>query len=380
MKMPDAFDKVYGQPKVRTFLRSVVATHRISHAYLFTGPAGSNKTQAAYALAQAVVCEKDGCGACDDCQRVKRRRHPDVRYVAPAGASGYLVEQIRDIVADCELAPVRAKRKVYIIDRADLLGVHAANAFLKTLEEPRDGVVMILLGRTREAVLPTIVSRCQVIPFRQIPAAEAVGILVQNTGVTSERARVAIQACGGSVSKATEFVRSAERLAYRKRVLEVLESLESADDLDVITMASELVVGAKAPLDAVRTQQQRELEENADFLAASALRRLEARNKSVITMKTFEYLYQLTSIIRSWVRDILMVHEGTPELAVNVDVMAQIEATAARVDIAGISAALRCIDQADASMSYNVSLETCIDVLLFDIRKALYETHSAHTA
>ncbi len=378
--MPDAFDKVYGQPKVRAFLRSVVATRRVSHAYLFTGPAGSNKTQAAFALAQTILCDQGGCGTCDDCLRVKRRRHPDVRYLAPAGASGYLIDQIREIVADCELAPVRAKRKVYIIDRVDLLGVHAANAFLKTLEEPREGVVIILLGRTRDAVLPTIVSRCQVIPFRQIPAREAVGILVQNTGVTPERAQVAIQACGGSVTKATEFVRSAERLAYRKRVLEVLDLLRSADDLDVVTMASELVVGAKAPLDAVRSQQQRELEENADFLAASALRRIEARNKSVITMKTFEYLYQLTSIIRSWVRDILMVHEGSAAFVVNVDVLPQLEAIASRVDITGVSAALRSIDQADASMSYNVSLETCIDVLLFDIRKALYETHSAHTA
>lgn len=378
--MPDVFDSVYGQPKVREFLRRTIATGRISHAYLFTGLAGSNKTQAAYAFAQAVVCERHACGQCDDCCRIQRRKHPDVRYFAPAGASGYLVEQVREIVADAELAPIRARCKVYIIDRVDLLGVHAANAFLKTLEEPSPGVILILLGRTRDSVLPTIVSRCQVVPFRQIPAHEAVGILVQNTGVGSDKAAAAIQACGGSISKATEFVRSPERMAYRQRVLESLGTLRAADDLDVLVMAGELVVGAKAPLDAVRAQQERELEENADLLAASALRRIEARNKSAITMQTFDYLHQLTSIIRSWLRDVLMVCDGISNLVINADALAGVKAAAAVTTPERVAVALRAVDEADAAIAYNVSLETCIDVLLFDIREALYETHSPDKA
>ena len=378
--MPDVFDSVYGQPKVREFLRRTIATGRISHAYLFTGLAGSNKTQAAYAFAQAVVCERHACGQCDDCRRIQRRKHPDVRYFAPAGASGYLVEQVREIVADAELAPIRAKCKVYIIDRVDLLGVHAANAFLKTLEEPSPGVILILLGRTRDSVLPTIVSRCQVVPFRQIPAHEAVGILVQNTGIGPDKAAAAIQACGGSISKATEFVRSPERMAYRKRVLESLGTLRAADDLDVLVMAGELVVGAKAPLDAVRAQQERELEENADLLAASALRRIEARNKSAITMQTFDYLHQLTSIIRSWLRDVLMVCDGISDLVINADALAGVKAAAAATTPERVAVALRAVDEADAAIAYNVSLETCIDVLLFDIREALYETHSPDKA
>jgi DNA polymerase-3 subunit delta' len=357
-----------------------VATGRISHAYLFTGLAGSNKTQAAYAFAQAAICERGGCGTCDDCQRIQRRKHPDVRYFAPAGASGYLVEQVRDIVADAELAPIRAKRKAYIIDRVDLLGVHAANAFLKTLEEPKPGVILILLGRTRDSVLPTIVSRCQVVPFRQIPANEAVGILVQNTGVTKEKDAAAIQACGGSLSKATEFVRSPERMAYRQQVLEGLASLRTADDPDIIALASQLVLGAKAPLDEVRARQERELAENADFLAASALRRLEARNKNAINMSTLDYLRQLTGIVRSWLRDVLVSCDGMPNLVVNADVLPGITAAAAHAGVERVARALRAVDEADESISYNVSLETCIDVLLFDIREALYETHSPHKA
>ncbi|MEI3230044.1 MAG: hypothetical protein V8S24_01595 [Gordonibacter pamelaeae] len=125
------------------------------------GPAGSNKTMAAYALAQALLCPKGPhgprggkCGACDICRRVMRKKHPDVRYFAPEGAGGYLVDQIRDIAADTALAPIQADRKIYILDRVDLLGVQAANAFLKTLEEPPSDVVLILWAARARACCP----------------------------------------------------------------------------------------------------------------------------------------------------------------------------------------------------------------------------------
>lgn len=123
---------------------------------------------------------------CDHCRRAARRNHPDIHFIEPEGAHGYLVDQIREVVADAHLAPIQATRKIYIIDRVDLLGTQAANAFLKTLEEPPENVVFILLGRTKDAVLPTIVSRCQVVPFRHIPTTEASGIISQNTGVSAE--------------------------------------------------------------------------------------------------------------------------------------------------------------------------------------------------
>lgn len=372
--MADVFEGIYGQQRVRDFLRATIASGRVSHAYLFTGQAGSNKTQAAYAFAQAIVCPKGGCGECEECKRAKRRKHPDVHYLAPEGASGYLVEQIRDLVADAGLSPIRAQRKVYILDRVDRLGVHAANAFLKTLEEPPDDVVMILLGRTRDAVLPTIVSRCQVVPFRQIPAKEVVGILVQNTGVAPEMAAAAVQACGGSVSRAAEFVRSSERMAFRKRVLEIMGLLAQADDLDVIDYARELTKLSDAPLDEARKELQRELDANADFLAASALRRLEQRNKNVLNMRARRYLGQTTAIIRSWLRDVLMIASGTPQLVVNVDADTALQAAAARADAGRVCRALQAADEADEALAYNVSPETCMDVLLFDIREALYGT------
>ena len=385
--MPDAFENILGQPRVRDFLRTSVKGGRVTHAYLFVGPSGSNKTMAAYALAQALMCPKgpDGprggqCGACDACGRIMRKKHPDVHYYAPAGVNGYLVEQVREIVADTVLAPIMASKKVYILDRVDLLGTSAANAFLKTLEEPPADVVLILLGRTRESVLPTILSRCQVVPFRHIPASEAAGIIRQNTGAPIEQARMAIEACGGSITRAIEFLRSSgnERLAFRSFVLQVMASLARADEWDVLPWARDLVEKAKAPLDDVVAEQEAELAENADFLQKSAIRQIEARNKRQIGAKTTEFLRQTHAIMGSWLRDVLMVRAGAPELVINVDARQAIEAAAACVDEARLHEGLKAVERADQAIAYNISPETCMDALLFEVREVLHGSGSTH--
>lgn len=376
--MADVFDGIFGQPRVREFFRASIASGRVSHAYLFTGPAGSNKTAAAYAFAQALLCKNNGCRTCDDCKRIERRKHPDVHFYAPEGAQGYLIEQIREIISSVSLAPIRAQGKVYILDRVDLLGVKAANAFLKTLEEPVPGVTFILLGRTREGVLPTIVSRCQVVPFRHIPALEAAGILSQKTGVTPQQARIAIEACNGSITRAITFTKSAERSEFRARIMEVLANLPLADARDVLEYAAELIERAKAPLDNVRTQQSEELAESADFLTKAALKQVELRHKRTLTMATKESLNQMTSIIRSWLRDVLMIASGTPELVINVDQRQALEFAAQKVTPAGIMSALREAYKTDEALSYNVSPETCLDALLFSIREVLHGSGNSH--
>ena len=374
--MADVFDQIYGQPRVREFLRTSVATEHVTHAYLFTGPAGSNKTQSAYALAAALLCENDGCASCETCDRVFRRKHPDVRYYAPEGAGGYLVEQVREIVADTALAPIQSNRKIYILDRVDLLSASAANAFLKTLEEPPEDVVIILLGRTRESVLPTIVSRCSVVPFRHIPASEAAAILSQRTGAAPDLAKIAIEACGGSITRGIEFLKSNERLAFRKRVLDVLAHIGDADLWDVLSQASELVVLAKAPLDTVRAAHEAQLAENADFLERSAIRQIEARNKRELSAKSMESFKQITAITASFLRDVMTVCAGAPELVINYDARPQIEDVAARTDEARVAKALAAVHECDEAITYNVSPETCLDALLFEIGEALYGTHS----
>lgn len=375
--MPDVFDGIIGQPKVREFLRSCVSSDRVSHAYLFCGPAGSNKTQAAYAFARAILCEGDPCADCEGCtsqmcRHIVRKAHPDVHYLAPEGAQGYVVDQIRDVMADTLLAPIQAKRKVYIIDRVDLLGTAAANAFLKTLEEPPSDVVLILLGRTRESVLPTIVSRCQVVPFRHIPASEAAGILVQNTGCTLPEASIAIEACGGSITKAADFLRSKERARLRLTMTQALASLARADDLDVLGYAAEIVLASKAPIDQVRREQERVLDERSEFLQKSALKTLETRHKRALSQASFELLRQMTSVAKSWLRDVEMICSGVERLVINVDCLDALRDCASHTDLARVCRALMRVQAADEAISYNVSPQVSIEAMLFEIREELY--------
>lgn len=376
--MADVFESIFGQSRVRDYLRATIRTGRLSHAYLFTGPPGSNKTSAAYAFAQALICPDQGCGRCEQCKRAQRRNHPDIHFIEPEGAHGYLVDQIREVVADAHRAPIQASRKIYIIDRADLLGIQPANAFLKTLEEPPDDVVFILLGRTKDAVLPTIVSRCQVVPFRHIPTSEAAGIISQNSGVTAEQARIAIEACNGSVTKAIGFCRSPEKIGFRKRILEILSMLPLSDERDVLEYAAELVQNSKAWVDIVQSQQAEELNESEEFLSKAALKQIEARNKRVLTKTALESLEQVNSIIRSWLRDVLMVKSQAPEQVVNIDVLGDLQNAAQRVSEADLVRAISETYECDQAIAYNVSTETCLDTLLFTIREVFHGSGSSH--
>lgn len=376
----DAFDGILGQPQVRDYLRSALTGERITHAYLFTGPSGSNKTQAAFAFAQALVCPKGAqgprggaCGECDGCSRAKRRVHPDVHYYAPEGAAAYLVEQIRDIVADVSLAPIQASLKIYILDRVDLMNVSAANAFLKTLEEPPPNVVFILLGRTRESVLPTIASRCQTVPFRHIPPTEAAGIVSQNTGADAALSRVAIEACSGSITGAIGFIREKgnARIHFRQELMARLSRLDRMDDWRVIQLARTLVGESKALVDQVRVSLEAELEENRDLFERSVIRQIEARNKRQLSLKTSEYLHQCVAILKSWLRDVMAVAAGTPELIINEDFRSDIVRLGTGLSVARLGAALRRMEEAEDALDYNVSPETCLDAILFQMREVL---------
>lgn len=385
--MNDSFDTVIGQPKVREFLRAIVAGNKVSHAYLFCGPAGSNKGLAARALAQALLCEnpqfglgkRGGCGACGSCGRIAREKHPDVRVYNPEGANGYLVSQIREISSEASLSPIQSKNKVYILNRVDLLGTQAANAFLKTLEEPPQDVVIILLARSLDNVLPTIVSRCQVVPFRNIPPSEACAIVSQNTGTSEQVSRQALAACNGSLSAAVAFLKSNERLQFRQEVLNIMHLLRQSDDWDLLKYAKQLLKLVDAPLDEVRAQQESELAANADFLEKSVLRQIEARNKRALSAKSNESIFQLNAIIRCWLRDLMVVLAGSDGLVVNDDKLSDLYEAAQFSALNRISNALVAVDACERAISYNVSPETCIDVLLIQLRDSLFGTATPQT-
>ncbi|MBM6953138.1 ATP-binding protein [Enorma phocaeensis] len=358
------------QPRVRDFLVRAVASGRASHAYLFVGAPGSGKLDAAWALAQALLCEDGGCGSCDCCVRVARHTHPDVHHLAPESATGYLISQTRDLLDDVALAPIRARRKVYIIERAEQLRANSANALLKTLEEPPQGVTFILLGTSQDIILPTIVSRCQCVPFRTVSPVAAAEAVARSTGQTPARCRMAV-AVAGSPARAVEFLKSADRQDARRRMLRALDALLHADEADVLDASKEIMGAVRAPLAEVKSTQQAVLEQNADYLSRGALKQLEDRNKRELNARERSGIMEVLASARSLLRDVLgILMDGSADI-VNEDAADIVERLAQATTVSGAVGALDAVAAAERSIARNITPQLTFEVMLFDIRKAL---------
>ncbi len=365
------WDDIVGQPRVAAFLKRVTTDGTVGHAYLFVGPPGSGKKTAAVALACAVFCDDDGCGSCPECTRVRRGAHPDVHLIEPEGAAGYLAEQIRDVIHDVSLAPVEGPRKVYLFDGADLFNDSSANAFLKTLEEPPDDVLIVLMAHTYERVLPTISSRCQVVRFRRIPPSEAAAVLVEKTGADPDEALAALAAAGGVTARARDFLGSPSRRAARAQILRTLKDLAVLDDYDVLLAARELLAAVKAPLEDVRSAQAAEIAERAEFLGRGATKTLEERHRRELTAREREGIAEVLNVAESWLRDCLTISQGVGDLVVNRDAADAMEEVGAVITPAAAATALSAVNEARKRISYNVSPQLAVEAMLFDLREVL---------
>jgi DNA polymerase-3 subunit delta' len=363
--------------QVARYLSAAVNDGQATHAYLFLGPVGSGKTEAAWTLAKALICAHGGSDDCDDCIRVDHRTHPDVHLLTPDGAQGYVVGQFvskdggHGLIHDVSLAPIRASHKVYIITNAEQFNESSANAFLKTLEEPVAGVTFILLGRLRSAIKETIVSRCQVINFRTIPIDEAEVMLMDMTEVSHADARIALAVTAGSALRAYEFSRSTERRVLRRTVLESLERLQANDDLDVLDAVRNITIALKEPLDNVRLEQEQYLAKYKDFIEGKRLTDLEKRQKRETRYREHELVDEALAAIRSWLRDVLLLRLGQPDHLVNYDFAHHIEQLSVRVDEQAVLAALKACDEADRHLRYNVGVQLTFEALFLQIREAL---------
>lgn len=173
------FQNIVVQPKAKKLLQQGLQSGKISHAYIFSGPAGTGKRDMALALAQSLFCinrTNDACGQCLECRKMQSGNHPGLHWVKPDGAS-IKIEQIRQLQQMFLYRHSEREQHVYIIEEADKMTVQAANSLLKFFEEPQPGIMGILLTENGQALLPTIRSRAQYIPFNIIPPQEMESVL-----------------------------------------------------------------------------------------------------------------------------------------------------------------------------------------------------------
>jgi len=256
------FRDLINQSHAVMLLRTAARAGRVSHAYLFVGPAGVGRYDAAKAFAQLLNCERphaqsgDACGECRACRQIAADQYPDVRTVDVE--RGLLLDndpdeqkkkvigiaQIRALRREVSFPPLEGRVKVYIFVGADTMQAEAANSLLKILEEPPPQVIIILIAETTVPLLPTVVSRCQLVRFTLVPTAEIEQALVFRHHLDPGRARFIAALAGGQLGRAITWATSPEAMEWREQALNLLERLETADPLERMD-AAEAMAGDK---------------------------------------------------------------------------------------------------------------------------------------
>jgi DNA polymerase III subunit delta' len=217
-----------GQRRTVASLRAAAEGRGMSHAFLFTGPPGSGRSNAAVAFAAALQCEEQppGCGTCHSCHTVLAGSHADVTVVRTDRLS-IGVDEVRDLVRRSALAPVGRRWQVMIVEDADRLTDQAATALLKAIEEPTDRTVWILCAPTVEDLLPTIRSRCRLVTLSTPSAEEVADFLVRSDGVGPALASYCARASQGHIGRARALARDEGARNRRKEVVSIPARLTS---------------------------------------------------------------------------------------------------------------------------------------------------------
>ncbi len=314
-------------------LQRGLAAGRLSHAYLFTGPAQVGKTTLALAFAQALNCTGAGTQGetlspcvpvylctCPSCRKIAQGVHPDVRVIAPAEGT-LKIEQVRALQRELALSPYEGRYRVAILRQMEAATAEAANCLLKTLEEPPEQVVLILTATEPELILPTIVSRCQHIGLRPLPTPEVARALETCWGVKASQASLLARLSGGRLGWAVVAAQDEALLLRRREQLERLQTLEQAGRIDRLAYAEQL-----------------------------------SRKESLVQ--------ETLQLWLGWWRDALLVKAGPVEAIVNLDQAALLRKAATRYSLGQIVETIQLIRATQERLEQNVNQRLALEVLM----------------
>ena len=311
------FSKIIGQEKAKGFLLNVMSRKKVPHAYLFTGIPGIGKTSAARAFAMALNCRApsgiDGCGVCPCCRKILGGNFPDFISIGPDGKN-IKIEQIRELNHNLGYAPLSGGYRVCVIQRAEAMTGEAANSFLKTLEEPPPGNILVLNATDPRDLLPTIVSRCQRVSFRPLKTEEITGRLAESTSLDVSAAAILARTADGSLGRALEMGES-NYLERRQIWLRRLFELPGQSRAEAMNLAVESAKESRVGLD-------------------------QPGNKKV-------GLFDLLAVWATWYRDLLLVRAGANmHLLINIDFEDQLKRTASGLLLQNLIESFRTVDRA----------------------------------
>ncbi len=333
------FSDIQGQEKAIAVLQSAVRHQRVPQAYVFSGHEGVGKKFTALMLAKALNCREthdDACERCISCQKINSGNHPDVRILEPDGQF-IKIDQIREMQKDVGYKPFEGRRKVYILDHAETMRPEAANALLKTLEEPPDECLIILVTANVYALLPTVLSRCQFVRFVALSVEKLVAFLEQKAQLTSERARLIASLAEGCPGRAISM--DAEQALEKRDMVEKLFQTISSGVQDVRILFTQV--------------------------------------EALLSQK--EAIHDYLDIMLVWYRDMYLLHEqGSTKLVANSDAIERLTQTAERLSARQIKRLFDSVYHAKRDILRNANLQLTLEVMLISLTEVYNDRSRWH--
>ena len=379
--MVGVFDELIGQHRAVEVLRRAVAggRHAMTHAWLFVGPPGSGRSNAARAFAAALQCELGGCGRCNDCRTALSGAHPDVTLLRTEQLS-IGVDEVRQLVSRAGVLPVGRRYQVVVIEDADRLTERGADALLKALEEPAARTVWLLCAPSADDVIVTIRSRCRQLGLVTPDRESVTRLLVERDGIPLALAAFCARVSQGHVGRARMLARSEAARIRRAEVLSLPLRLRSLTDClvaaeNLVAASSEEAAQATGDLDA------RELADLQLVLGTgtrgvrvrssqAAVKELEEQQR--LRLKRFQRdaldsaLTELTGLYR----DVLALQTAPGTELVNADLADRIQPLARRSTPEATMHALDAILGARRALAGNVAPLLAMEALLVGLIEA----------
>lgn len=325
------FGEIIGHEQIIQNMKNAIRYDKISHAYILSGEEGMGKMMLAKAFAMTLLCEKGGlepCMECHSCKQFLSGNHPDVIYVTHEKPNSIGVDDIRyKLNEDIQIKPYSSQYKVYIVDEAELMTEQAQNALLKTIEEPPEYGVILLLTANEKGFLQTILSRCVKFSLRPLRDSVVIEYLEKQYGVKGEQADIYAAFARGNLGKAIHLVTSETfQLLYD----EVLHLLKYVGEMNI----SEL-------LDYIKklTEESLDIDEILDF-------------------------------IQLWYRDVLMFKvTKNANLLIFKEENKVIREMGTKSSYGGLEEILNAVDRARARLKANVNLELTMELLFLVMKE-----------
>ena len=324
------FGHIIGHESIIQHLQNAIISNKVSHAYILHGEDGMGKKLLASAFAKALQCEEKGiepCNRCKSCMQADSGNHPDIIRVTHEKVS-IGVDDIRiQVNADIQVKPYSSAYKIYIIDDADKLTEQAQNALLKTIEEPPEYAVILLLTSSISVILPTILSRCVTLNLKPVDKQAIKEFLMEEHHIPDYMAEVAASFSGGNVGKAIKYASSEDFEQMKGNVLHILKYI---DDMELY----EVVSGLK-----FLTADKNNIEDYIDLMIL-------------------------------WYRDVLMFKATMdPDLLLYKDELTFIKKQASIRSYEGVDRIIQAMEKAKIRLRANVNFDIAVELMLLTIKE-----------